>query len=118
MAFPQHTGRPLDETNMRNNCLRLARALQAHGVSLQGVAAAAGPAAGPRDGGSEGVAKTVAEGLLRLDQRITLGVLWQMAMHFKVRACQAGLGSRRRGTRAGGAGRLICRLPLHRRERA
>eukprot|EP00198_Chlamydomonas_reinhardtii_P006104 XP_001695440.1 predicted protein [Chlamydomonas reinhardtii] len=48
MAFPQHTGRPLDETNMRNNCLRLARALQAHG-------------------------------------RITLGVLWQMAMHFKLR---------------------------------
>ncbi len=82
MAFPQHTGKPLDESAMRNNCIRLARALQQHGVNL--AALAPGSGAGPREAGADGAAKAVADGLVRLDQRWALGLLWQMAMHFKV----------------------------------
>ncbi|KAG2492393.1 hypothetical protein HYH03_009339 [Edaphochlamys debaryana] len=83
MAFPQHTGRPLDEAAMRNNNIRLCRGLQLHGVNIQGLAA--GSASGPRDTSADGVAKAVAEGLIRVDQRVTLGVLWQLAMRFKLR---------------------------------
>ncbi|GFR51021.1 hypothetical protein Agub_g13348 [Astrephomene gubernaculifera] len=81
MAFPQHSGKPLDESQMRNNCLRLARALQVQGINLQGFTPCSG-GAGP---GLDGIAKSVADGLVRLDQRVTLGILWQMAMHFKLR---------------------------------
>lgn len=40
---------------------------------------------GLRDGGVDGVARAVADGLLHVEPKTTLGVLWQMAMHFKVR---------------------------------
>ncbi|EFJ40339.1 microtubule-associated protein Asp [Volvox carteri f. nagariensis] len=83
MAFPQNTGRPMDESLMRNNCLRLVRALQQHGIGLQGLAL--NGTVGLRDPGLDGVAKLIADGILRLDQKITLGVLWQLAMHYKLR---------------------------------
>ncbi|GLC57420.1 hypothetical protein PLESTB_001222500 [Pleodorina starrii] len=85
MAFPQNTGKPMDESQMRNNCLRLVRALQQHGLTLQGLVH--GAPVGLRDpvSGDNGVAKSLAEGLLRVDQRVTLGMLWQIAMHFKLR---------------------------------
>lgn len=35
MTFPQNTGKPMDESQMRNNCLRLVRALHQQGISLQ-----------------------------------------------------------------------------------
>ncbi|GIL67632.1 hypothetical protein Vafri_20977 [Volvox africanus] len=83
MAFPQNTGKPMDESQMRNNCLRLVRFLQQQGVGLQGLAA--GASACLRDSGPDGIAKYIAEGLLRVDQKITLGVLWQLAAHYKLR---------------------------------
>ncbi|PNH10245.1 Abnormal spindle-like microcephaly-associated [Tetrabaena socialis] len=85
MFFPQHTGRPLEDAQMRNNLIRFARALQQQGVSLSLQGLASGVGGGPRDVGTDSVAKAVAEGLLRLDQRVTLGVLWQVAMHYKLR---------------------------------
>ncbi|GIM13700.1 hypothetical protein Vretimale_16775 [Volvox reticuliferus] len=83
MAFPQNTGKPMDESQMRNNCLRLVRFLQQQGIGIQGLAAGAFTC--PRDSGPDGVAKFIAEGLLRVDQKITLGLLWQLAAHYKLR---------------------------------
>ncbi|GLI66525.1 hypothetical protein VaNZ11_010395 [Volvox africanus] len=83
MAFPQNTGKPMDESQMRNNCLRFVRFLQQQGIGLQGLAA--GASACLRDSGLDGIAKYIAEGLLRVDQKITLGVLWQLAAHYKLR---------------------------------
>ena len=53
-----------------------------HSRLLVWLQALVGP--GGRDGTADGGIKAVAEGLARVDPAITLGVLWQMAVAFKV----------------------------------